>query len=101
MSTLAPAASAAPVIMSVSRSSSSSSCSSGLKRRSTENRADPGTALKPAPAPACPPTTSIDPPAASLSTAKLVRFSSSSWASAVSGWAIRIMCSKALTPWWT
>ena len=47
--------------MSVSRSSSSSSASSGLKRRSMENHAEPGTALKPAPEPACPPTTSIEP----------------------------------------
>ena len=87
--------------MPVSRASSSSRSSSGLKRRSSENHAEPGTALKPAPAPACPPTTSIEPAAASLSAGKRVRFCSSSCESAVSGSAIRIMCSNALTPWWT
>ena len=63
-------------MMPVSRASSSSRSSSGLNRRSTENHAEPGTTLKPAPAPACPPTTSIEPAASSLSTGKLVRFSS-------------------------
>src|SRR5918992_1078941 len=98
MSTRAPAAWAASSIMPVSRASSWSSCSSGLKRRSMENHAEPGTTLKPAPAPACPPTTSIEPAASSLSTGKLVRFSSSSCESALNGSAIRIMCSKAFTP---
>ena len=60
--------------------------SSGLKRRSTENQAEPGTTLKFAPEPEVPPTISIE------------SRSNSSWASAVSGWATRTMCSNAFTP---
>ena len=61
----------------------------------------PGTTLKPAPASACPPTTSIEPAAASLATGKPVRLPSNSCESSVSGAATRIMCSNALTPSWT
>jgi hypothetical protein len=88
----------AAAIASVSRETSSSTSSSGLKRRSTENHADPGTALKLAPAPADPPTTSIEPRAASLSIGNAVCFSSNSCASLLSGSATPIIFSNAFTP---
>ena len=85
-------------IVVVRRSSSSPRSSSGLKRRSTENHAVPGTTLKFAPLPDAPPTTSIEPRASSLSSGYSVRRASSSCARSASGSAIRTICSKALTP---
>jgi len=65
--TRAPMRAAAPSIVVVRRATSSARSSSGLKRRSTENQAVPGTTLKFAPLPEAPPTTSIEPRASSLS----------------------------------
>ena len=68
--TSAPAARRRPRSCRVRRASSASSSSSGLKRRSTENHAAPGTTLKFAPLPDAPPTTSIEPRASPAARAR-------------------------------